>query len=223
MGETEVHRDGSLDSIRSLQAYFADSPDVCVSGNLLIHYERGNRRRHVSPDVFVVLGVPRRRRDYYLLWEEGKGPDLVIELTSPSTRNEDLKKKFALYRDILGVREYFLFDPKSQYLKPRLQGYRLVDGQYVPIEPVEGRLPSEILSLHLEGVGTDLRFYDPTTALWLPREHEIREALEQSEVHRIQEQAARQQAEAARQQAEAENERLRRELEELRRERTAEP
>jgi Uma2 family endonuclease len=60
-----------------------------------------------------------------LVWEEGKGPDLVIELTSPSTRHEGLDKKFKLYRDTLHVGEYFLLDPFEEYLKPSLQGYRL--------------------------------------------------------------------------------------------------
>ena len=46
----------------------------------------GNRRRRIAPDVFVVKGVPKGDRLNYLTWEEGKGPDVVIELTSRSTR-----------------------------------------------------------------------------------------------------------------------------------------
>jgi Uma2 family endonuclease len=89
--------------------------------------------KHVPPDVFLVRGIPREKeRDYYLTWEEGKGPDLVIELTSRSTKEEDLVEKYGLYQDVLKVPEYFLFDPYAEYLKPPLHGFRLYRGRYVP-------------------------------------------------------------------------------------------
>src|SRR5262249_25262943 len=150
MAETELHRDDMVDTIQTLQDFFADRPRVYVSGNLLLYYEEGNRRKHVSPDVLVALGVPREPlRDYYLVWQEGKAPDFVVEITSKSTKREDQDKKFALYRDVLKVPEYFLFDPRAEYLKPSLQGYRLAAGEYAPIEPIAGRLPSQVLGLHL--------------------------------------------------------------------------
>ena len=46
-----------------------------------------------------------------------------------------------LYRDVLRVREYILFDPKAEYLKPPLKGFRLVNGKYIAIDPVDERLP----------------------------------------------------------------------------------
>src|SRR5271167_2013881 len=90
MAETEVHRDLMVDSIQTLQHWFAADPMVCVSGNLLVYYEEGNRRRHVAPDVFVAKGVRKEVRKYFLLWKEAKGLDAVIELTSSSTRKVDL-------------------------------------------------------------------------------------------------------------------------------------
>jgi Uma2 family endonuclease len=201
MAETDVHRNLMIDLIQALEAHFAADPKVYVSGNLMLFYEEGNKRKHISPDIFVVRGVAKRPlRDYYLLWEEGKGPDIAIELTSKTTRSEGVKKKMALYRDVLKIPEYFLFDPFRDYLKPPMQGYRLIAGQYEPIESVEGRLPSEVLDLHLERVGSQLRLYDPLMGRWLPT------AAERTE-------AERQRAN----QAEAENARLRQELEALRR------
>jgi Uma2 family endonuclease len=208
MGETDLHRQDMFDVINTLAAHFAADPNVYVSGNLLVYYERGNKRKHVSPDAFVVRGVPKLPpRDYYLIWEEGKSPDVVIEITSKTTRREDQHKKWALYRDVLKVPEYFQFDPTEDYLKPPMQGFRLIGEEYVPIEPVAGRLPSEVLGLHLERDGTELRLYDPATGqrLLTPQEHA-------DEAERRAEEADRQLA-AAR----AENERLRRELDELRR------
>jgi Uma2 family endonuclease len=199
MAETQLHMRLMMALIEALQAFFHQRR-VYVWGNMLVFYERGNRRKHVSPDVFVVRGVSKRERKNYLIWEEGKAPEVVIELTSKSTRKEDVDKKFQLYRDVLKVKEYFLFDPYAEYLDPPMQGYRLRKGQYVSIDPVAGRLPSQVLGLHLERAGSDLRLWNPETGLWLPTPEE-----------------ALQQADAARQRAEAENERLRREIEELRR------
>ncbi len=200
MAETELHMRLMMALIQTLEAYFAPEPLVYVWGNLLVFYERGNRRKHVSPDVFVVRGVSKRRRLHYLIWREKKAPEFVIELTSKSTRREDQVKKLALYRDVLKVKEYFLFDPYQDYLDPAFQGYRLRKGHYVPIESVNGRLPSEVIGLHLERDGRDLRLWNPATGLRLPTPEE-----------------ARHQAEERAEQAEAETARLRREIEELRR------
>ena len=75
MAETEVHLDEMIDAIKTLQDYFADEPRVHVGGNLLLYYEEGNPRKHVSPDVFVAFGIDKEpRRDYYLVW---KGKALI--------------------------------------------------------------------------------------------------------------------------------------------------
>ena len=173
MAETELHRILMIALIDMLTYWYEDEPNVCVSGNLLMYYVRGDKRKHVSPDVFVAFGVPKRIRDYYLTWEEGKNPSVVIELTSSSTKSEDTRKKFALYRDVLKVKEYFLFDPRADYLKPRLKGYRLRGGEYLPIAVVDGRMPSKMLELHLETDGQELRLFDPIAKEWLPTPKEL--------------------------------------------------
>ncbi len=193
MAETDWHRDLMVRLIETLKHYYAAEQRVYVSGNLLLFYERGDRRRHVSPDVFVVKGVPKHDRPNYLTWEEGKGPGVVIEMTSSSTRGEDVETKFQLYQNTLRVPEYFLFDPLGDYLDPPLRGYRLRRGRYAAIRPAEGRLPSQVLGLDLERHGRDLRLYDRAADEWLPTPEERLAA------------------------AEAEAERLRREVAELRR------
>jgi Uma2 family endonuclease len=207
MAETDWHRDLMNALIQTLKVWYAEQTRVYVSGNLLLFYEEGNRRRHVSPDVFVVKGIAKHDRPNYLLWEEGKGPDVAIELTSSSTRREDMEDKYHLYQDTLRVKEYFLFDPLGDYLTPPLQGHRLRRGEYHPIRTVAGRLPSQVLGLHLERNGRELRLYNPAVGKWLSTPLEMAAEAE----------AARQRAEAAQQQTEAENERLRHELDALRR------
>jgi Uma2 family endonuclease len=217
MAETDVHRKDMIDLIVTLEDHFAADPWVYVSGNLMFFYEEGNKRKHIAPDVFVVRGVPKLPlRKYYLLWEEGRAPDLVIELTSKTTRREDRDKKWVLYRDRLRVREYFLFDPFEEYLKPSFQGYHLEGDEYVPIGLEAGRLPSAVLGLHLERRGAELRLYNPVTGRCLPtaqeRVSEEAEARLRAEQSTQRADEARQRAEQGRQQTEAENERLRREL-----------
>ena len=206
MAETDLHRRDLTDTIQTLEDRFADRPRVYVSGNLMLCYEEGNPRKHVAPDVLVAFDVPKEpNRDHYLVWVEGKAPDFVAEITSKSTKKEDQKTKFETYRDLLRVTEYFLFDPRAEYLKPPLQGFRRVGGDYVSIEPIAGRLPSEVLGLHLERDGERLRLFDPATGQYLLTRLEAREAAER----------LAEAAEADRRRLAEENERLRRELEAL--------
>jgi Uma2 family endonuclease len=206
MAETDLHRDLMLALIETLKWWYSGDPSVYVSGNLLVYYEKGNKRIHVAPDVFVVPGVGNHRRENYLLWEEGRGLDMVIELTSKTTMIEDIEEKYNLYVEKLGVKEYFLFDPKQEYLKPSFQGYRKAKDKFRSIKPVAGRLPSKVLGLHLERIGDQLRLWNPADGTRLPTPSERANA-----------EAERAEVEAARaNQAEEENERLRRELERLR-------
>ena len=106
-------------------------------------------------------------RMHYLLWEEPKAPDFVLEITSRATRGEDQKLKRQLYRR-LGVREYWLYDPTADYLEPVLQGMELVAGEYVRLgqrELEDGTLvlTSAVLELELRLTERGLRFHDPVT------------------------------------------------------------
>jgi Uma2 family endonuclease len=207
MAETDIHRDQMIALIQMLDHFFADRSDVYVSGNLLMYYVPGDKRKHISPDVFVVFGVPKKKRLYYLTWEEGKNPFVVIEISSKSTKREDLKKKFELYRDILGVQEYFVFDPRGEYLEPRLQGFQLVNGEYVSMTMANGRMPSDILGLELDPEGTTLHLFDPKAGKRLLTPSERAELAEEHASLAVE----------TNQQLEDENRRLRRELDNLRR------
>ena len=189
-GKPLAENDAQLHAIHyafgALRLYYAARADVYVSADLLIYYEEGNPRVSVAPDTFVVFGVEDRMRMNYKVWEEGKGPDFVLEVASANTWREDVERKPGVYAR-LGVKEYFLFDPRSEYLSPRLQGYRLVDGVYERMSAVESidrtlTLRSRVLGLELRAkFGGEMRFHDPATGedlLSYDEEHAARRAAE---------------------------------------------
>ncbi|MBI3967227.1 MAG: Uma2 family endonuclease [Chloroflexi bacterium] len=168
MAETEIHRDTLVDLIHGLRCHFRARSDVYVGGNLLLYYEEGAPRKCVAPDVLVTKGIVAGQRSIYQVWKEGKAPDVVFEVTSPTTRWEDQRRKRVRYEK-LGVREYYLFDPLGEYLRPALQGYRLTDRGYERLPASSaGTLTSAELGLELGPEGTTLRLVDPTTRARLP-------------------------------------------------------
>ena len=118
-------------------------------------------------------GVSKGLRRTYKLWEEKLSPVVVFEITSRSTKLEDKGNKRALYA-MLGVREYFMFDPLAEYLKPPLQGFRLVGEEYIAIDQAQdGSLISQELGLKLFREDTFLRMIDIVTGQPLLRPAEL--------------------------------------------------
>jgi Uma2 family endonuclease len=158
MAETEIHLDETIYLIEALKERFRAVPDVYVNGDMFLYFVQGDPRSVVSPDVFVVKGVPKKKRRVYKFWEEGgRGPCLVVEVTSDSTHDEDVYKKKPLY-ERLGVEEYFLYDPLGDYLDPRIQGFRLSQGRYQKIRPEpDGSLLSRTAGVTLRMEGDQIR------------------------------------------------------------------
>ena len=207
MAESPIHLKVMLHCIEALEDHFAGAPDVYVSGNMLLYYEQG-KRSSVAPDVFVVHGVPKEGdRDVYLLWREGKAPCFVLEVTSKSTREEDEISKKSRYAQ-LGVEEYFLFDPRGEYLHPRFQGLRLTGGTYQRLRLArDGGLTSRTLGICFQPQGRSLRMTDVKTGRLLLTYEEwkakAQAAEERTEAESVARRAAEERAEAAEKQAEA--------------------
>ena len=185
LAETRFQYDSLTYAAGALEVHFRERPDVAVEGRRLLYYVEGDPRSRVSPDVFVVIGAPKRRRRTYLLWEEPKGPDFVLEVTSWSTRRRDQGFKRDLYAR-LGVSEYWLFDPTGDWLDPRLQANRLADGTYEPLSPIgieggERVLQSAVLGLDVYVDGEEIRFRDPATGRKLLTLEETDLALKESD------------------------------------------
>jgi hypothetical protein len=179
MAETTLHRKVMSNLIGGLERRYADVADVWVGGNLFLYYREGEQDK-VAPDVLLVRGVEKRDRDTYLLWEE-ETPALIFEITSRSTRGEDTGDKKDLYEQ-LGVTELVLFDPYGEYLKPRLQGYRLDRGLYRPIPPNrDGSLDLRTTGVTARPEGKRLRLVDTASGEKLLWDEEIEAARRSAE------------------------------------------
>ncbi len=178
MAETDAHRDLILDCIETLKQHFKDELDVYVSGNLLIYYPDGMNAASVAPDVFVVRGVPKKRRRIYVTREENNTPDFVLEVASRSTYARDLGEKKQIYASKLAVQEYYVYVPYGMVESPFV-GFRLVGGEYREIDFVNERLQSDVLGLELGEHEGELRFYNPLTEKWLQPPQERADAAEE--------------------------------------------
>jgi Uma2 family endonuclease len=176
MGETQLHMAETMYLVTALEDHFDSEPDVYVWGDMFLYYVEGDPRSVISPDVFVIKGVPKKVRRIYKAWEEGgRLPCFIIEVTSDSTRTEDLIRKRALY-ERLGVEEYILYDPLGEYLDPRLLGLRLVHGKHQPIslEP-DGSMVSRTTGVTLRLEGDRIRLVKTATGEPLLRRVELRD------------------------------------------------
>lgn len=166
-----------------LSTWFQDRADVAVQADMFVHYpvpgDNGKpKRRMLAPDVFVIFGVPKRQRLSYVVWEEGKAPDFVLEILSSSTWRRDTVDKKAIYA-AMGVREYWLLDPVGPFLNPPLIGYRLTREDYVRIEAEPGTTAtymSDVLGLELRIDNDDrFRIRDPNSGFELRSHRELQD------------------------------------------------
>ena len=173
---------------------FLSNPETTiVSGDKYITARRGGDRKF--PDLLVAFGVdPVAYRDTnaYIISEQGKPPDLVLEIASQRTGHLDVGEKREFYQGLL-IPEYWRFDATGEFHGARLAGDRLVNGRYQPIDIAE--LAGGVLQGHSEVLNLDWRWdngqlgcHDPATGLHIAtfeseraradREHSARVAAE---------------------------------------------
>lgn len=146
--------------------WWSSRDDYFAGGNMFVYFSVRQARvpAYRGPDFFLVKEVALKpeRRSWRTWEEEGRFPDLIVELLSPSTAKGDLTKKKRLYERTFRTPEYFAYDPDAR----RLYGWRLGEGVvYHTLLPNErGWLWSEELQLWLgEWEGA----YERVSAVWL--------------------------------------------------------
>ena len=174
--------------------------DYYIGVNMFVYYSWKQIRNdeYRGPDLYVVKGVDGTKpRLYWAIWDEdGRYPDVIIELLSPSTESVDLGAKKDLYEQRFRTPEYFCIAPEVE----RLLGWRLgPDMRYHPLAPNEhGRLWSEQLGFWI----------GPWRGIYLGEEHTWPRLFHtDGSLVLLPEEAERQRAEAERQRAEAERQR----------------
>ncbi|MBN3889328.1 MAG: Uma2 family endonuclease [Nostoc sp.] len=170
--ETDLHRLQMTLLIQCLEWLWQNRQDFYASGNLTIYYSPRQRKSENfrGPDFFVVLGTERKPRKSWVVWEEdGKYPNVIIEIISDSTGETDKGLKKQIYQDIFRTPDYFWFDPETL----EFSGFHLLDGEYQPLEQnPQGWLWSQQLGLYLGVAQEKLRFYTPEGEL-LPTPEEV--------------------------------------------------
>jgi Uma2 family endonuclease len=148
MGETDLHRYW-MNRVYDLLSRRYRGQRVYVGCDLLVYYTEGRVFDVCVPDVFVAIGAQPGFRRTFKTWEEGLPPTVVVEVTSRGTRREDEVFKPQTY-SLIGVKEYFLYDPTADYLSPPLMGHRLVGENRGPIAAdAGGALLSRELGIRL--------------------------------------------------------------------------
>lgn len=135
--------------IDTLSPWLAERSDGYVGGNMFVYFSLAQVKNQDfrGPDFFVVLGAPKGERRSWVVWEEGKAPDVVIELLSESTAELDKNEKKLIYQNQLRVSEYFWFDP---FNPDDWAGLFLQHGVYQPLAPnTQNQLVSQSLGLAL--------------------------------------------------------------------------
>ncbi|MEH2320732.1 Uma2 family endonuclease [Nostoc sp.] len=203
--ESDLHREQIDLLIRILKLWWRERQDFYASGNLTIYYSPNQKKsEHFrGPDFFIVLGTEKKDRKSWVVWQEdGKYPNLIVEILSSSTAAIDKGLKKQVYQDTFRTPDYFWFDPVTM----ELQGFHLVDGKYQEIQTTtDGRLWSQQLELYLGVYEGKLRFFTTENQLILSSE----ELAEQESLRAQQADERAQQAEERAQLAEQEIARLR--------------
>lgn len=213
--ETQRHKTQMELLMDSLTPWLETRSQGYVGGNMFVYYSLAQVKNQDfrGPDFFVVLGVPKGERQSWVVWEEGKPPDVVIELLSDSTAEADKHEKKLIYQDHMRVSEYFWFDP----FKPDdWAGFSLQQGEYQPMSPnAEGNLVSHTLQLALVRWQGTYKGIEATWIRWarldgtlLPTVEETAAGAQQrAEQERQRAEQERQRAEQERQRAEQERQR----------------
>jgi Uma2 family endonuclease len=190
--------------VACLEYLWRDQTDFFIGANLTIYFSRQQLRNRDfrGPDFFLVKRTEQRSRNAWVVWEEdGRYPDLIIELLSTSTANIDRTLKKDLYQNRFRTPEYFWFSPETL----EFEGFRLVGHEYEAIVLNEHNWRwSEELGLYLGIEANQLRYFTAQGEIVPTFAEAVAQAMAETEQAMAETEQARQQLEQTEQQLEQE-------------------
>lgn len=172
MGETTIHNKLLRYLAECLELFFAERNRVFVAANLNLYYDADNPRKWYAPDVLVAFDVENHERSSYQLADERVMPQVVFEVASGQTYDNDLGKKYADYAR-LGVEEYYLLDPERAFLPTPLMAYQRQNGELLQAAIKDRRIYSPRLGLEIVDTGETFRLFNPTIGKFLSSTQEL--------------------------------------------------
>lgn len=188
---TAFYHIGFPDYPASLALHFQDRATTIITNEVAAGVRPTQSYEGILyPDLLMAFSVDAEAniaRNGYLIPEQGKPPDFVLEVASETTARRDETVKRDAY-EAMGVLEYWPFDPTvGERYQASLTGDRLVGEAFTPIathRTDEGHYwgHSEALSLSLCWEEGNLRFWDSESRAYLPTFQEERANLQAAEL-----------------------------------------
>ena len=203
------HSDDLMYIAESVKRHLRDV-QAAVVVDVFLYFKEGDNTASLGPDMSVTLDHKLKGRRTYQTWVEGRVPDFILEVVSPSSVTNDKKLKKDAY-ERLGVKEYFLYDPDVKQRLVPVTGYQLHDKTRKYGRALErdrdGSVTSPGLGVSLRVEGSRLFVRNTETGQDYLRSAEAERHLEQTKAKAERAEAKAEQAEAKAEQAEAKAER----------------
>lgn len=162
MGETSIHISLLADLLKILKLFFKERDDVFLSGNMNVYPEKGNPHNWFAPDLLIAFGVPNVERSSYLVWREGVFPQIIFEIASKKTWQNDVDEKLLKY-ETLGAQEYYVLDPEFAFLPEPLMAYERSGEKLSRKKTTDERIFSPLMELEIVRQNNTFRLFNPYT------------------------------------------------------------
>ena len=164
--------------------FFEPRTDVFLSPNMNLYYEEGNPNKWYAPDLLIAFGVSNHERSSYQIWKEEVFPQVIFEVASDKTWDNDVGKKYRDY-ERSGVEEYYILDPEFEYLPAPLMAFHRQGGRLVLVQITDDKIFSPRLGLEIVRTENTFRLFNPQTKEFLQTLGEAEEKQKISELRAI--------------------------------------
>lgn len=162
MGETSIHIKLITNFLQMLLNFFHQKEDVFLSGNMNLYYDEGNPGKWYAPDLLIAFSVPNHERSSYQVWKENVFPQVIFEIASEQTWDNDVGKKYKDY-ERFGVEEYYILDPEFAFLPAPMLAFHRQGNRLLTVPVSDGKIFSPRLGLEIVRVENGFRLFNPNT------------------------------------------------------------